>query len=109
MSEMVDKVAEAILDALPAFVGEGASDDPLMISYIDCEAVDLREIARAAIEAMREPTEQMVEAASPPKGIAGGWSAMIDAALKDAPTIRQRDAALKGAWIRKFVDAPDGQ
>ena len=39
--------------------------------------------ARAAIAAMREPTEEMVDAwIRAPGAIKGGWQAMIDAALK---------------------------
>ncbi len=71
MSEMIERVAKALVEAWPSWGTWG-----------DEEA---RKGARAAIEAMREPTEAMV--------IAGGkqldcaferqcWRAMIDAALK---------------------------
>ena len=43
--------------------------------------------ARAAIEAMREPTQEMrgavVKAEEPPGGFTRGYQAMIDAALKE--------------------------
>ena len=39
--------------------------------------------ARAAIAAMREPTEEMIDAwARAPGAIKAGWEAMIDAALE---------------------------
>ena len=51
----------------------------------------LEEMARAAIEAMREPTEAMLNAARDhanqsyiPNG-SWAWDVMIDAALKEAP------------------------
>jgi hypothetical protein len=51
-----------------------------------------RDDARVAIEAMREPTEAMVDAAwaswedvDGSKGFVGVWQAMIDAALGDKP------------------------
>jgi hypothetical protein len=40
-------------------------------------------LARAAIVAMREPTEEMIDAwIGAPGAIKGGWQAMIDAALE---------------------------
>jgi len=40
-------------------------------------------LARAAIAAMREPTEEMIDAwARAPGAIKGGWQGMIDAALE---------------------------
>ena len=40
--------------------------------------------ARAAIAAMREPTEEMIDAwISAPGAIKGGWQAMIDCALRE--------------------------
>jgi len=39
--------------------------------------------ARAAIAAMREPTEEMIDAwIGAPGAIKGGWQAMVDAALE---------------------------
>lgn len=45
-------------------------------------------MARAAIEAMREPTEEMFKATRDAHGYDGlaAWSAMIDAALNEKPT-----------------------
>lgn len=71
MSEMVERVARAI----EAKVNEGRDF---------CSAED---VARAAIEAMREPTEAMEEAALDvrplmlPDSPREVWGAMIDAAL----------------------------
>jgi len=82
MSEMVERVARA-LRALPVrdYAQVGGELDELR----------LREAARAAIEAMREPTEGMVKAGEntvcihgdPQCGAAYAWAAMIDAALSD--------------------------
>lgn len=81
MSEMVERVARAIADAggsdfdqLPSKHGPGFG---LRNMYMN--------MARAAIEAMREPTGAMEDAAfsstlTIPKR---GYQAMIDAALKD--------------------------
>jgi hypothetical protein len=67
MSEIMDRVAKAIRDT--AFEGGGS-----------------REIARAVIEAMREPTEEMRDAATHVEGVAEYfgevWRAMIDEALR---------------------------
>lgn len=84
-SEMVERVAGA-LHAAHAEVGWPADE---------CETCD--KLARAAIEAMREPTEAMVCAAEcltsefrtehdrieVPPGPEEAWQAMIDAALQD--------------------------
>lgn len=86
MSEMVERVARAIADAggsdfdqLPSKHGPGFG---LRNMYMN--------MARAAIEAMREPTEAMSEAMRIANmNVAGGydgpsgWEAAIDAALKD--------------------------
>lgn len=73
MSEMVERVAAAIRESRP----------------LDCYAA-YEQAARAAIEAMREPTEAMVGEgkAAPTYGdgvsdIPKVWRAMIDAALVD--------------------------
>lgn len=70
MSEMVERVATAIEGALP---NQMKHLGPLL--------------ARAAIEAMREPTAAMEKAAWPeplfdPPVPTEAWKAMIDAALK---------------------------
>lgn len=81
MSEMVERVARAIYDA------DQWRDNPMIMGY----AVDL---ARAAIEAMREPNVAMLRGARDwsivknGQGVgneqaSGCYRAMIDAALKD--------------------------
>lgn len=69
MSEMVERVAQAIC----------GDDNPANILTIH------RIRARAAIEAMREPTEAMVYADTVkewPSDACAAWKAMIDEALK---------------------------
>ena len=70
MSEMVERVARAV----QPIADPGGH-------WTTCE-----DIARAAIEAMREPTEGMIQAGWTTNGYRGDmtkaeWSAMIDAAL----------------------------
>lgn len=78
MSEMVDRVAGAIAAAAADLTKDGPADPKDVGSNIT-------KLARDAIEAMREPTEAMIEAAPydtldfEPDTI---WSAMIDEALK---------------------------
>jgi hypothetical protein len=79
MNEMIERVARAI-----AADNENWPYDRRPWS----EQRYLLERARAAIEAMREPTEAMKAAAKPfRKGVGeepgGLWHAMIDAALQD--------------------------
>lgn len=70
MSEMVERVARAIWEI-------GASDD-----ISECDAAMY---ASAAIEAMREPTQEMVDAAiANADGVILPWDAMIDAALEQS-------------------------
>ncbi|WNV09937.1 hypothetical protein [Tardiphaga sp. 709] len=79
MSEMIERVAKAIYDAF-ATVGD----------YENPTKEDIKNAARAAIEAMREPTEAMDAAAYAADGTnmplaityKEAWQAMIDAALK---------------------------
>lgn len=79
MSEMVERVAQAIC----------GDDNPANILAVH------RSRARAAIEALREPTEEMLSAAESPAELFGQrfkwlsedeartvWNAMIDQALK---------------------------
>lgn len=63
MSEMVERVKAAI----------GAA---LMKQYPDIE-----DVARAAIEAMREPTDEMCKKGATAGGVRSTWVLMIDAAL----------------------------
>ena len=66
MSSMIERVAQAIAHEM---------------GYRDPEAV--RFAARAAIAAMREPSEEMIVAwIKAPGAIKGGWQGMIDAALE---------------------------
>jgi len=67
---MIERVAKAIWRSM------GDNDD----AFLDFRD-DYLLYARAAIEAMREPTEGMLEAASR-ADLEDEWSAMIDAALK---------------------------
>lgn len=101
-NEMVERVAIAI------FVSwyEGSDCEPVSF-YTDCDDVlanDYRRIARAAIQAMREPTEGMMEEADYIVPIARGtesyrffpvpekiYRAMIDAALIGGPPPTEDD------------------
>lgn len=79
MSEMVERVAKAADEVLRDFLkypDDGALRDATLL------------IARAAIEAMREPTESMLRGVGDGEIVlastespASVWSAMIDAAL----------------------------
>lgn len=90
MTDLVERVAEAIADTI---------HHGLRWPWVPCassvpiEADDVRDMARAALAAMREPTEAMVVAAlradrgmNSPTTIAGDWRAMIDAALREGNT-----------------------
>lgn len=100
MSEMVERVARAIAENQH----QGWLYDQEAVAMLDPERVAkarkfLREAARAAIEAMREPTLEMIEAGQmennllenpdPPNAflflsraeIKGAWEAMLEAAL----------------------------
>jgi hypothetical protein len=67
---MVERVAQALQQEM----GTAPLDEPHS-SFA---------LARAAIAAMREPTEEMIDAwiRAPGAAIKGGWQAMIDAALE---------------------------
>jgi hypothetical protein len=94
MSEMIERVARALFD--DEWPGE-----PLEEEW-DHNRDAWRQKARAAIEAMREPTKAMLgdqgqpdprfddldyrlEPSEYPRALTKIWEAMIDAALKDAP------------------------
>ena len=72
MSEMVDRVARAMY-------GDVAFKDGRCVSYAKSKA-------RAAIQAMRDPTKEMLNGASPhrdvPREVLAWWPCLIDAALK---------------------------
>mgnify|MGYP000620788965 CR=1 FL=1 len=82
--ELVERVARAIWDTW--------SDAPFDPACDDWDTRESLKKARAAIEAMREPTTRMVQAHAQecagdadeagPKRIAAAWRAMIDAALE---------------------------
>jgi len=80
MSEMVERVAKAVVAKLQpsVFCGGDEACDSLPCSC----ALD---IARAAIEAIREPTDEMLDAGWGQRGerARGIWRLMIDAALKE--------------------------
>lgn len=88
MSEMIDRVARAIA-AREAEIMVGA--DPTH------QSADPRALARAAIEAMREPTDAMTYSGSWAVGpggsaakkaeLAKAYRAMIDAALSPEPAL----------------------
>jgi hypothetical protein len=67
MSTMVERVAQALQQEM----GTAAFDEPASVA-----------LARAAIAAVREPTQEMLDAwIRAPGAIKGGWQGMIDAAL----------------------------
>jgi hypothetical protein len=72
---MVEKVAKAML--------KDAKNQ-----NVDFRYVCYTSLARAAIKALREPTEEMMNVDAPDMPAGGDikeiWQAMIDAALKDA-------------------------
>jgi hypothetical protein len=87
MSEMVERVAKAM--AARRFLYAGIEVDQIVIND-DNERVPYwtlyAEVARAAIEAMREPTEAMIEAGQEEdlgrtESVGMIYTAMIDAAL----------------------------
>lgn len=69
LSEMVERVARAI---------HGVSDESDGVAY----GALVREMARAAIEALREPTKSMIEAGTNKRAANEMWNAMINEALK---------------------------
>ena len=101
MSEMVERVARAVFEAIPHQDARVKDKVRYFTWESYCEeaptfAEQIRGQARAAIAAMREPTNTMVAAAldanldiywgyyadERPGGPDGPWRAMIDAALK---------------------------
>lgn len=94
MGEMVERVARAIYDAPNGIDGDQVADmlieDSRISSAFPAENREqvlavCRQAARAAIAALREPTDAMIKAASPerigPSLQDDCWRAMIDAAL----------------------------
>lgn len=86
---MVERVAAALFVALNQKPDGFASDiditDDRPLSYVQVDGkYDLNEIARAAITAMREPTEGMIVSGVPV------WHSMIDAALAEGTEAARR-------------------
>ncbi len=86
MSEMIERVAMVIKGEL----GKALNATPLPGDPHDHNdwsatggSVNLEDIARAAISAMREPTEAMVGQWPYDRGNRMTWRAMIDEALKE--------------------------
>ena len=78
MSTMVERVAQALQQEM----GTAPFDETAAIA-----------LARAAIAAMREPTEEMIVAwIKAPGAIKGGWQGMIDAAWRgnERPPLEKR-------------------
>lgn len=97
---MLEKVARAVDEALNdnsiAFMKPSGVDSETVRQCREADTKRAFRAARAAIEAMREPTEAMVEADMPLGGYGFGddvysadpkevWQAMIDAALAEKP------------------------
>lgn len=78
MTTMVERVAKAIMPEAFIFGEEARAKQPIAF-----------ERARAAIEAMRDPTEAMIDAGADGSGegstrvALGAWADMIEEALKD--------------------------
>lgn len=90
MTDMVTRVAEAIGEQLKledggyGFVSPAMDEDGEVTDRMVVDAtVRLRELARAAIEAMREPTKAMMDAIGQTALQARIWQSMLDAALKE--------------------------
>lgn len=75
MNEMIERVAKAIWSDY--WDGEGCS----WAEMEESSRQTALSMARAAIEAMREPTEAMLEAQFGQPSPADCWRAMIDAAV----------------------------
>lgn len=87
MNEMIERVAKAIGDRARSRHG-----GTMMAWAVSPERTDCLEFARAAIEAMREPTGAMLEAANEatfqlgiisPAAVDVAWAAIIGAALAE--------------------------
>lgn len=93
MSEMLDRIEYAMVDSIKADGDVFSRYDGAGLMTLDGQ-FDIRGLARAVIEAMREPTARMISegesAASiglrkptDDEGVPRVWRYMIDAALKD--------------------------
>jgi hypothetical protein len=85
MSEMVERVARTIWDEWSLWGSPIREAKPNWADLTADQQGIGRRIARAAIEAMREPSPAMHRAGAASVGSAAGrvWHAMIDTALKD--------------------------
>lgn len=89
MSEMVERVARGLWESEPVIFAWGPQERhriPWDVAVErDLAGVGIfRQFARAAIKAMREPTEAMCDAGDEYNGNDRAvWQSMIDAALKD--------------------------
>jgi hypothetical protein len=79
MTEMVDRIMRA-MNAYKDTLPKTSDDAPFIYSH-------RKGLARAAIAAMREPTEAMVKKGGSEvdwlRGLTDAWKAMIDAALSE--------------------------
>lgn len=80
MSEMIERVAQAQAEAILAAGHFSRLRDGTATR--DSTQAAWHAVARAAIEAMREPTEAMRQEAFWAEGVEGVWHSMIEAALK---------------------------
>lgn len=98
---MVERVSSAVMRELQ-FQADGTRDGPhwqckpgtTELDFIDQNNVDMHAVARAAIAAMRTPTE-----------------AMINAAIRNAPSFYDIDVEDRDAWarlLRASIDAALG-
>jgi len=76
---MVERVARAICEK--SWIAKHSSDESRKAA-IDANWHEFEDIARAAIEAMREPTDAMVDAGMTELPAFQAYRVMIDAALK---------------------------
>jgi hypothetical protein len=79
MTEMIERVARAIYEADPSYIQQSGWDD-----VPEARRAQYRRQARAAIGAMREPTEEMRDVLSVSFEVddVATYRAMISAALK---------------------------
>lgn len=82
MSEVVERVARALCLSDLVHVALGGEIGPSETAYADGNWPKYERKARAALEALREPTPEMVEAGAGRLADGPAWRAMIDAALK---------------------------
>ena len=80
MSEMVERVARALAKKMR---NSATVDNGDLGHVIVDDLFDMRYVARAAIAAMREPTEAMLDAGWGPSDLPSDkWRAMVSEALK---------------------------